>query len=213
MDQKRLNNKGFTLIEMMVCFVLLGILLVAAAQVIASSTEVYYYSKGTSYGIQASQIVATEIKGDLERAVKKSLRTDCLPSDVALAYISTNGYYIGPTNDSIYFINIDGEQICYAFEGDVFKRKVYKAYDKYFDLSDASITPVITTYDAKYVGMNYIVKNVAFEEYIPDHTVTSYPLPVGDYKVIKLTLTVNNPQYGDYTCVEYIPLYNYRTTE
>ena len=44
MKKQKLNNKGFTLIETTVCFILLGILLVAAAQVIASSTEVYYYS-------------------------------------------------------------------------------------------------------------------------------------------------------------------------
>ena len=59
MDSKKMNNKGFTLLEMMICFMLLGLILVAAAQVIASSTEIYYYSKGTSYGIQASQVVAT----------------------------------------------------------------------------------------------------------------------------------------------------------
>lgn len=207
MDQKRLNNKGFTLIEMMVCFVLLGILLVAAAQVIASSTEVYYYSKGTSYGIQASQIVATEIKGDLERAVKKSLNTAYLPNDITNI---GDGYAIDPTGKSICFINIDGEQIGYSYENGVFKRKAYKVYDSYFEPeTNVNSNPSITEYTSKYVGMNYTVKDTSFEEYNPTTADQSYPLPVGDYKIIKLTLTVNNPQYGDYTCVEYIPLYDY----
>ena len=207
MDQKRLNDKGFTLIEMMVCFILLGILLVAAAQVIASSTEVYYYSKGTSYGIQASQIVAIEIKGDLEKAVKKNLNNIYLPSDVV---ITSDGYVIGPSGKSIYFISIDGEQVCYAFENDIFKRKAYKAYDNYFEQETSiDINPQITEYNANYIGMNYTVKDILFEEYYPMPTDLTYPLPVVNYKIIKLTLTVNSPQYGDYTCVEYIPLYNY----
>lgn len=206
MDQKRLNNKGFTLIEMMVCFVLLGILLVAAAQVIASSTEVYYYSKGTSYGIQASQIVATEIKGDLERAVKKSLNTAYLPNEITNI---GDGYAIDPSGKSIYFINIDGEQVSFSYDNGIFKKKTYKAYDSYFELIPTSDSPTVTEYNSKYIGMNYTVKDTLFEEYNPTPSDLSYPLPIGDYKIIKLSLTVNNPQYGDYTCVEYIPLYDY----
>ena len=197
MDQKRLNNKGFTLIEMMVCFVLLGILLVAAAQVIASSTEVYYYSKGTSYGIQASQIVATEIKGDLERAVKKSLNTAYLPNEITNI---GDGYAIDPSGKSIYFINIDGEQVSFSYDNGIF--------ELYFSEIEFE-SPTVTEYNSKYIGMNYTVKDTLFEEYNPTPSDLSYPLPIGDYKIIKLTLTVNNPQYGDYTCVEYIPLYNY----
>lgn len=206
MDQKRLNDKGFTLIEMMVCFVLLGILLVAAAQVIASSTEVYYYSKGTSYGIQASQIVATEIKGDLARAVKKSLIDQYLPNGVTN---NGNGYVIDSSGKSICFINSDGEQVSYSYDNGIFKRKSYKVYDDYFDPIATTDSPTITEYNSKYVGMNYTVKDTLFEEYDPTPTDTSYPLPIGKYKIIKLTLTVDSPQYGDYTCVEYIPLYDY----
>ena len=206
MNPKKLNNKGFTLIEMMVCFVLLGILLVAAAQVIASSTEVYYYSKGTSNGIQASQIVATEIKGDLERAVKKSLNTSYLPNEITNI---GDGYAIDPSGKSICFINMDGEQISYSYENGVFKRKEYKVYDSYFEAISTPDSPLVTEYSSKFIGMNYTVKDTLFEEYNPTLTDQSYPLPVGKYKIIKLTLTVNSPQYGDYTCVEYIPLYDY----
>ena len=161
MSQKRINDKGFTLIEMMVCFVLLGILLVAAAQVIASSTEVYYFSKGTSYGIQASQIVATEIKGDLEKAVNINLDSNFLPTG---ATVNSDGYYIDSSGKTISFINIDGEQVCYAFENDVFKRKVYKVYDNYFEPEiSTNNNPKITEFTAAYIGMNYTIKDILFE--------------------------------------------------
>ena len=69
MKKHNMDNNGFTLLEMVICFALLGILLVAAAQVISSTTQVYYYSKSVTYGIQASQVVATEVRGDLEDAI------------------------------------------------------------------------------------------------------------------------------------------------
>ena len=76
-----------TLIELTVCFVILSALLVVATQIIHSTTEIYYDTKTNSFGIQASQIIATEIRGEIEDALPKKL-------------LGNSSYYINVVNGS-----------------------------------------------------------------------------------------------------------------
>jgi len=211
------DNKGFTLLEMTVCFALLGILLVAVAQVIASSSEVYYYTKSVSYGVQASQVIATEIRGDLEEAVIMNLSTssgmDSVPAEALGKCV-----YIGSDGKSIYIINGNGEMVGYRLilddsssEGYILVRESSTVYDEYFE-------PAVSTgvaqkkYTSQYVGMNYTVRDIKFTRFtgtVPDSTKQPVKMPTGDYPVIILELTVYNPQYGEYVCTEFIPLYNF----
>lgn len=221
MDHKKLNDKGFTLIEMVICFLLLGILLTAAAQVIASSTEVYYYTKSTSHGVQAAQIIATEIRGDLEEAVVKYLSD--LDVDLPLGATSYC-VYIPDTKDAIYFINNKGESVSYSIvpdltsgntsENKILQRKSVKIYNNSFDLLTSAEDSKTRLYDSKYVGMNYKVKSISFSvkyrsRYGHENPTAEDALPTGDCPVIELNLTVYSPQFGDYSCTEYIALYNF----
>ena len=220
MKKRKFDNNGFTLIETTVCFVLLGILLVAAAQVIASSSEVNYYSKSVNYGAQAAQAISTEIRGDIENAViKKCNRT--LDSSIP---VEADGkcVYISADKKSISFINNYGEQISYSLKpdsvggtGDMLVRTAILIYDEYFDLLSNDKKGKLDSkyYSPQYVGMNYSVKNIKFTvfdktSHIPSNLSGMFQ-GAGNYPVIVMELTVSNPQYGDYTCTEYIPLYNY----
>ena len=125
------NNKGMTLVETVVSFAILGVLLVVAAQIIHSCTDVFYDTKTTSYGLQAAQIVATEVSGDIKDALPMALLDD------------TNGYYIKISDGrtKIEFISSDGDKIFYSID-DTAKtliKRVYKAYDtlRYNQLADA----------------------------------------------------------------------------
>ncbi|MBQ5933608.1 MAG: type II secretion system protein [Lachnospiraceae bacterium] len=220
MKNLKMDNNGFTLIETTVCFILLGILLVAAAQVIASSSEVYYYSKSLGYGVQAAQAVATEIRGELEDAVVQKLNTTAdssIPSDA-------NGrcVYISPDKKTICFISSDGKQVCYTLKPDdltgnsgyVLTRSAVKIYDDYFELKTGSPEPKDTKiFSPQYVGLNYKVKDIIFTVFDKNSNMPANPATqfqgAGDYPVIIMQLTVSHPQYGDYNCTEYIPLYNY----
>ena len=216
-----LNNKGFTLLETTICFLLLSILLVAAAQIITSSTEVYYLSKSTSYGLQASQVIATELRGDIEDAVmmpllnKKNSKSNIeLPND-----ISNYSFYITDDGSTIYFISGTGEQICYSFEKSeansdeyILNRSTVKVYNDLFNELTPETDGTIKQFTSKYVGMNYRVKGIKlsfYEKTKPGASVSPIPLQTGDFPVLKLEVTVNSPQYGDYTCTEYIGLYNF----
>lgn len=220
MKKHKMDNNGFTLIETTVCFILLGILLVAAAQVIASSSEVYYYSKSLGYGVQAAQAVATEIRGELEDAVIQRLDAS---SDSSIPF-DANGrcVYISPDKKTICFINGDGEQVCYTLKPDnltgdsgyVLTRSAIKIYDDYFELiTDSTELKDTKIFSPQYVGMNYKVKDISFTVFdknanVPANLASAFK-GAGDYPVIIVQLTVSNSQYGDYKCTEYIPLFNY----
>ena len=221
MKNHKMDNNGFTLIETTVCFILLGILLVAAAQVIASSSEVYYYSKAVNNGAQAAQALATEIRGDIEDAVIMKLN---YTADSNIPYEADGKcLYISADNKTICFINGNGEQVMYSIKQDMMTgtsdemltRISVKIYDKYFTLLNSSDKGKKDTkqYNPQYVGMNYSVKNISFTVFnkssnIPSNTTGEFK-GAGDYPVIVMELTVSNTQYGDYTCTEYIPLYNF----
>lgn len=196
MNKVKMNNDGFTLLEMIICFALLGILLVAAGQIISSSTQVYYYTKSTSYGIQASQIVATEIRGELEEALPQQLTNDSTKAG-ELGISSFNN----PTNAKNYFIYIKDDRSGIAFVNEKGNTVVY---------SLSSIESVIN----QNIGMGYKIIGMDFSLFEKTNVSTeTNELPgnsiVNNYPIIKLDITVNNPQYGDYSCTEYIPLYNF----
>jgi len=222
LKKHKIDNKGFTLIETTVCFILLGILLVAAAQVISSSSEVYYYSKSISYGVQAAQVIATEIRGELEDAVIKKL--DFTADSSIPAEADGKCIHISLDKKSIYFINSAGEQVGYSLQLDsspgatdkVLVRNAVKIYDEYFGDAVAGDAIDVKKYTSQYVGMNYKVKDISFTPFNKAANMpTSGTQLTGaiDFPVIVMELTVTNPQYGDYTCTEYIALYNFYNAE
>ena len=235
MTKKKIDNNGFTLLEMVICFALLGILMVAAAQIISSATQIYYYTKSVSYGTQASQIIATELRGDIEEALPLLLKDTCLTdiekSKVSSNFASSNNFeknysvYISSDGSALAIINNKGEQVTYYLIDDsnvditsdnpeILVRNSIETYD---ELNYNEITPKnrkVKEYTKEYVGMNYKVKDIKFSLISEDTNVDGkIPLPgnnaVSKYPVIQVDVTVCNEQYGDYTCIEYIPLYNF----
>ena len=64
----RMNNRGTTLVEMLVCFVLLAIFLVAAFSIITHIASLYYQVKGETYGKQVSDIILEKAQAEIEGA-------------------------------------------------------------------------------------------------------------------------------------------------
>lgn len=46
------KNGGFTLVEMIATFMLIGLFMIAASKVIANTMSVYYEAKGTANGMR-----------------------------------------------------------------------------------------------------------------------------------------------------------------
>lgn len=79
---KKLNNRGMTLVELVVSFALLGIIMVAGAQLIATSSQIYYYSREQSVCMEVSEMVVDVVRGKLQRA------NQMLPQDDAAVIIA-----------------------------------------------------------------------------------------------------------------------------
>ncbi|MBR6094992.1 MAG: hypothetical protein IKP92_08235 [Lachnospiraceae bacterium] len=67
-EKKKSENRGTTLIEMIVCFALMAIFVSSAAAIIASVTNLYYQAKGETYGRQVSDIIVQRVVSELEGA-------------------------------------------------------------------------------------------------------------------------------------------------
>lgn len=65
------SDKGTTIVEMLICFLLLSILMVAASQMIASSMKTYSQAKRSIAGREVSDVIADQIEGVLEKAYGK----------------------------------------------------------------------------------------------------------------------------------------------
>ncbi|MBR4341618.1 MAG: prepilin-type N-terminal cleavage/methylation domain-containing protein [Lachnospiraceae bacterium] len=219
------DNKGFTLVETMLCFVIMGIIMVIASQIIHSTTEVYYYNKSVSYGMQASGIAATEITGEIEDAMPLYLY-DTVNKEYSDKFIK-----IGNTGENKYieFINSNGMQIKYTIGNSngslVLKKYSLKAYDeksmkRYIGTGESgasgsySAEPTVT-YDSKYLGMGYEICDISISKFqkheIPDDMkiAKNNKLEISDYPVLTLMIKARNKQYEEYEHTEYIPLYNF----
>ncbi len=65
------NNRGTTLVEMIVCFALLAILMVAATEIIHSAMRTYTWVKQSTTGQEISDLICDKIEADLSGAVTK----------------------------------------------------------------------------------------------------------------------------------------------
>ncbi|SEQ11493.1 hypothetical protein SAMN02910369_01234 [Lachnospiraceae bacterium NE2001] len=63
------NNSGTTLIEMLVCFILLAIFLVCASSLISSISMLYYSIKGEIYAREVSDIILEKVVSEVDGAI------------------------------------------------------------------------------------------------------------------------------------------------
>ena len=200
---RKLNNKGMTLIELIVTFALLGLFMVAAGKVIADTVRVYYQAKSIQTGIQVSTIISTKIAGEIEGAlVEGSVNDDSNKS----IYISDDGNRIELNDNAgshIYITNNieSGEDNGYLL--------IY-----YYPIVEEGENPDKAvgsnwTFDKK-AYMGYKIKELKFVklEDITDVSDKDYNKYPGN--IIRMTLTITSERYGDYTTSTYIECYNFR---
>ena len=182
------KNKGTTIVEMLVCFVLLGILMVAASQFLASSMRTYSSAKRGLAGREAADLVADHIEGLLESATIKN----------ALKPFTEEG------NTQITFWDKEKRKatICCDAEGylDV----------KYANGKDNSGEPLFDhwRFDPG-VYRGYKIKSMRFlmpkPEEITEGVQTEETLdPVYDKNTVKLELVVESSENGEYEIERFI---------
>lgn len=186
---KKLNNSGFTLVEMIVTFMLTGLFLVAAGKVISNTAIVYYEAEGISNGMQVSSIISSKISGEIEGAGEYAM---ILSRDESLGGLDGKSGY-----NKIDFTDSKGSHIYIGVDTDGYM------FIYYYPVltSDGDLKDTRWTFDAK-AYMGYTIKELSFAQ------------PKGDYadNIIYMTMTITSPKYGDYTVSEYIQCYNMSET-
>lgn len=221
------QNKGATLIELIVCFALLGIFMSAAAVVIANVTNVFFDVKGQTYGRQVADVLMGKICGEIEGA-KVSLDDVYTqpvifqdPKDFELK--NRSGYKIDlydRTDTHMQIYEEDGDLKIRYFEiNPIMDGKEYT--DEY---RAAHRDEVIWTFDEA-VYMGYRIKSLRFvpadQGYAEEVNQNSdldaaagraedYEKDGGDYpgNVVGVYLTLESPQYGEYFFYKYVKMYN-----
>ena len=201
------NNRGITLVEMLVCFVMLAIFIVAASSLITTITGLYFSIKGEISEREVSDIIfekaASEIDGslyfdasDTSGGTNLQIASDHTSVDL---YDKTNTHVkLGKENDkfNIYYYKIEVKDS----DGNVseesrnetnwyFDDKMYNGF-KVSDIRFYKGGEAVAINEAS----NYGLSGVNLSEY--------------DDNIILITLHLNSGRYGDYYSYRFVKMYN-----
>ena len=208
------NSSGSTLIEMIMCFLLLSIFMACAAAIIATVSTAYYDIKGETYAKQVSDIVlekvCAEIDGARKEVADKNINgvstTVPLPHIDAVNSVANSSIELyDKTNTHIIMYADNGKLIIYYYpilykkDGVVqddslegtnwyFSDSVYNSYKiqelKFFKNGD----------DTSGIASEYGLGNVNMADYGDD--------------VILVLLKLESSKYDDYYTFRFVKMYN-----
>ncbi|MCR4847204.1 MAG: prepilin-type N-terminal cleavage/methylation domain-containing protein [Eubacterium sp.] len=197
-----LNNKGFTLVEMIVTFALLSIFIASAAVIIGTTTSMYYDIKGENYSKQVTDIIMEKIESEIDGAFYDSAKEasnlriqtvsrddteESLDAGKAVVLSDKNGAKIKMFAEN-------GELVVHYFDVGSLKAtdwKFDKNVYKYFSITDL-----------------YFVRGDKLDTFsnAADYGLTDYGTYGSD--VIVVFLKMHHPVYGDYKAFRFVKMYN-----
>lgn len=182
---EKLNNKGVTLVELIVSFALLAIFMVAAMRVISYTVNIYHAAKGATYGLEVANMVSNKIVGQIEGATAAKTPTVTTMPD---------------GNDAISFVDATGSAVTVS-TAKVTINGTPKSYMNihYDEVTEGSVKydAVDWKFDAK-AYMGYTVKKLSFEKLNDNYS----------DNVTRMTMELYSDRYGDYTTEYYIKCSN-----
>jgi len=188
-----------TMTEMIVAFALLALFMVAATRMISYTADIYYSSKGASYGLEVSNMIANKIVGQLEGASRRqpvsfeSAEAD--PEEEDEEQPSTNPIvrknYSG-FGDIVKFCDAIGSVVSIYVENGY----VVIHYDE-VTTGTVPYDAVDWKFDSK-AYMGYAVKELRFEN------------PGSDYpdNVLRIKMNLYSAKYGEYQTSFYVKCVN-----
>lgn len=193
------NNKGFTLVELITTFALLGLFMIAAARVISYVIGIYYAAQGTSYGLEVSNMISNKIIGQIENA--SSINTymiDGIEDPVKIPYI-----FDGGDIDELKMVDGTGSVVTFSIDDTTKVLKIHYDETKNYDATEGTGYAATDWYFDEDAYMGYSISKFnlsqAGDEY-PDN-------------VIRLDLAVDSPKYGEFESYYYIKCFNVEKVE
>ncbi|MCR4642549.1 MAG: prepilin-type N-terminal cleavage/methylation domain-containing protein [Lachnospiraceae bacterium] len=227
----RKRNKGSTLIEMLVCFLLLAVFMSAAAVVISNITNIYFDVQGQTSGRQLANILLEKICGEIEGAKISKDDTYTWPviyRDPADAQANNlSGFKIDlydRTDTHIQMYAEEGELKIRYFEINPDKEDSSETY------KEAHRDETIWTFDAnvyqdyRLSSLRFVPANKGYVNAVSDNTaledlargimrsgtdVETAP-EMADYpgNVVGVYLTLDSSRYGKFYAYKYVKMYN-----
>lgn len=107
---RQLNNKGMTMVELIVTFAILSIFMVATTMIMSSIVTLYFNEKEVTNSMEVVQFIQTKITGELENAdASATTSVNFLASAEGGEYRNDGAIYIG--SNSIEFTNKQGSHV------------------------------------------------------------------------------------------------------
>ena len=199
-----IDNKGMTLIEMIVSFALLAIFLASAAAIIGTVTSMYFEIKSENYSRQVTDIVMEKIESEIDGSKykagkpKDNLRIDNSTStDTGVTPTFGDSIILtDKTNTKVKIYAEDGELVVHYYKiGDE-----YEAVDWKFDKNVYKYFRVEDLIFVKGDSINTFSRNAEFG--------LTNPGTYGN-DIVGVYLKLHHPQYGDYYSYRLVKMYNY----
>lgn len=206
------ENKGATLIEMVVSFALIGIFLVCAASVIAQIINLYYDVKGRTYANQVSDILLEKVSSEIEGA-KYDVGASFVPGVINNPVIgnsdtvtSGNTIQLKDKTDAKVTLSVNEDGYLeiryegYGTEGtDSYRKSTTWRFDKnVYDGFNITEFKLIRG-DGMSLDSNKLLMN--------SYGVAGNGEGFGK-NVIAILITLNSPRYGDYKYYRFVKMYN-----
>ena len=201
------DNKGMTLVEMVVSFALLGILVAASTVIISNVTMLYYRVRGENYARQISNIVITKVTSEIAGAKIDNKNTAANPKILK----NVDGVEDISGNAIRLFDRTDTEVIIYVKDGVLVLNypkikdeenpnnnrvstdwKYDKSIYNGFSIKELYIVQAATA-DNEEIAARYGLKGVVQGNY-PDNIVAIY-------------MTLESPKYGEFKVYRYVKIY------
>lgn len=195
-NNRILNNKGMTLVEMLATFALLGLFMVAATRVIAYVMGIYYAAKGNTYGLEVTNMISNKIVGQLEGAstinsFERDLNGTKTPWKTPLITDSSDGL------DVIKFVDSTGSVVTFSVPSTTQVLNINYAETQNYNAETGEGYAETNWYFDPAAYMGYTIYKFDFTD--PGD---AYP-----DNVIKLDLGVTSPKYGEFDTSYYIKCY------
>lgn len=208
------SNKGFTMVEMIVTFLLLSIFLVCAATIIGYISQLYYHVKGETYSKQVSDILIEKAVSEIDGAKYKDgdvYNNPKLDDDNDKKVGSSISMY--DKTDTRVKLYVD-----YGSDGTGNDGQLCINYAEIQDASDSSRNRNATTwrfsnevYNGFYISDFKLVRGDALDaegaDIVDEYGLTG-DMSVYDKSVMVIFMTLYSDKYGEYKCTRFVKMYN-----
>ena len=214
--RRKKNNRGTTLVEMVVSFALLSIFVSVSAVVISNVTNLYYHVRGEAYARQVGDILVEKISSEIATAQyssKNSSVNPCIYTETVFSEDTSEDI----SGNSIMVVDDTGTRIrIFASEDEgILKIYYYPIVDETVAGNAADFEAVYWTFD-KSIYNGYAIESL---EFAPANSVLNdslaskyeiYDVSHTDYNsdIVAVYMKLKSDRYGQFNICRFVRLCN-----